>query len=169
MVGTVVSNSGMDLFARDNGLKFYRAAVGDRNVLEMMLETGCNVGGESSGHLIFSDDTTTGDGQLTAIKFLNVLAASGKTTSELVRDIPRFPQVMPSYKLTGGALQRDAIMAHPKLHDEVARQQELLAGEGRVLVRPSGTEPIIRVLVEAKTVEHATQIAEYLINVIKSL
>ena len=169
MVGTVVSNSGMDLFARDNGLKFYRAAVGDRNVLEMMLETGCNVGGESSGHLIFSDDTTTGDGQLTAIKFLNVLAASGKTASELVRDIPRFPQVMPSYKLTGGALQRDAIMAHPKLHDEVARHQELLAGEGRVLIRPSGTEPIIRVLVEAKTVEHATDIAEYLINVIKSL
>ena len=169
MVGTVVSNSGMDVFARDNGFKFHRAAVGDRNVYEMMSETGCNIGGESSGHIIFSDDAKTGDGQLTAIKFLNVLAASGKTASELVCDIPRFPQVMPSYKLTGGAAQRDFIMAHPRLIDEVAQQQKLLAGEGRVLVRPSGTEPIIRVLVEAKTQELAMEKAEYLIDVIKSL
>jgi len=169
MVGTVVSNSGMDVFARNNGLKFHRAAVGDRNVLEMMWETGCNLGGESSGHLIFSDNATTGDGQLTAIKFLNVLIASGKSASELVVDIPRFPQVMPSYKLTGGTAQRDSIMAHPMLHDEIAKKQELLAGQGRVLVRPSGTEPIIRVLVEAKTEKIATETAEYLINVIKSL
>ena len=169
MVGTVVSNSGMDVFARDNGFKFHRAAVGDRNVLEMMQETGCNLGGESSGHLIFSDDATTGDGQLTAIKFLNVMIASGKAASELTVDIPSFPQVMPSYKLTGGATQRDAIMSHPQLHDEIARQQELLAGEGRVLVRPSGTEPIIRVLVEAKTQELAIETAEHLIQVIKSL
>ena len=169
IVGTVVSNSGMDVFARDNNLGFHRAQVGDRNVLEMMWETGCNIGGESSGHIIFSDDATTGDGQLTAIKFLNTLIASGKTVSELVSDIPSFPQVMPSYKLTGGAEERDAIMKNPKLHDEIARQQELLAGEGRVLIRPSGTEPLIRVLVEAKTKALATEKAEYLINFIKSL
>jgi len=169
MVGTVVSNSGMDVFARNNGFEFHRAAVGDRNVLDMMFETGCNIGGESSGHIIFSDDAKTGDGQLTAIKFLNVLIASGKTASELVSDIPRFPQVMPSYALTGGATQRDAIMSHPRLIDEVARQQELLAGEGRILVRPSGTELIIRVLVEAKTEKIANEKAEYLLNVIRSL
>ena len=168
-VGTVVSNSGMEIFAHNNGFIFHRSAVGDRNVLEMMLEIGCNLGGESSGHLIFSDDTTTGDGQLTAIKFLNVLISSGKTASELVADIPHFPQVMPSYKLTGGAVQRDAIMSHPRLHNEIAQKQKSLAGEGRVLVRPSGTEPIIRVLVEAKTQELATETAEYLINVIRSL
>ena len=169
VVGTVVSNSGMEVFAKDNGFAFHRAPVGDRNVLEMMWETGCNLGAESSGHVIFSDDATTGDGQLTAIRFLNVLTTSGKTVSELVSNIPRFPQVMPSYTLTGGTAQRDAIMAHPRLHNEIAKQQELLVGEGRVLIRPSGTEPIIRVLVEAKTETLASATAEYLIDVIRSL
>ena len=169
VVGTVVSNSGLNVFARKNGFEFHRAQVGDRNVLEMMWETGCNLGGESSGHIIFSDDATTGDGQLTAVKLLNVLFASGKTVSELVSDIPRYPQVMPSFRLTGGAEERDAIMSNPLLHKEIARQQVLLAGEGRVLVRPSGTEPLIRVLVEAKTVELASEKAENLINLMKTL
>jgi phosphoglucosamine mutase len=169
MVGTVVSNSGMDVFAYNNGLEFHRATVGDRNVREMMCKTGCNLGGESSGHIIFSDDAKTGDGQLTAVKFLNVLIASGKAASELAGDIPRFPQVMPGYRLTGGAVQRDSIMANPTLIKEISKQQELLAGEGRVLVRASGTEPIIRILVEAKTEELAAEKAEFLIGVIRSL
>ncbi|MDR0491798.1 MAG: phosphoglucosamine mutase [Oscillospiraceae bacterium] len=168
-VGTIVSNSGMDAFARKNGFKFHRAAVGDRNVLEMMWETGCNIGGESSGHLIFSDDATTGDGQLTAIKFLNLLLASGCSVSELVADIPSYPQVMPSFVLTGGAEQRDAIMSDPRLLEEIGRQQEILADEGRVLIRPSGTEPVIRVLVEAKTERLASEKAEFLVNLMKSL
>ena len=169
MVGTVVSNSGMEKFARDNGIVFHRAPVGDKNVLDTMRETGCNIGGESSGHLIFSDDATTGDGQLTAIKIMNIMIATGKTISELVKDIPSYPQVMPSYKLTGGPEERDAIMADPRLQKEISRQQGLLADEGRVLVRPSGTEPIIRVLVEAKTEVLASEVAGYLINTIKSL
>ena len=169
IVGTVNSNSGMNIFARDNGFEFYRAQTGDRNVLEMMLETGCNLGGESSGHIIFIDDATTGDGQLTAIKFLNVMLASGKRVSELVCGIPRYPQVMPSFMLTGGMEERDAIMTNPRLHDEIAKQQEQLAGEGRVLVRPSGTEPVIRVLVEARTEALATEKAEILINLMKML
>jgi len=169
VVGTVVSNSGMDVFAQTKNFEFYRAPVGDRNVLEMMRETGCNLGGESSGHIIFSDDATTGDGQLTAVKFLNVLISSGKTVSELVSDIPHYPQVMPGYKLTGGAEQRDAIMSNPRLLSEIARQEEILAGEGRILVRPSGTEPLIRVLVEAKTEALATEKAELLIDLIKNL
>ena len=169
IVGTVNSNSGMDIFAHNNGFTFHRAQTGDRNVLEMMREIGCNLGGESSGHIIFSDDATTGDGQLTAIKFLNALTASGKTVSELVGNIPRYPQVMPSYKLTGGAEERDAIMSSPILHEEIARQQEVLAGEGRVLIRPSGTEPVIRVLVEAKTEALAAEKAEYLIDLMRTL
>jgi len=168
-VGTIVSNSGMEVFARDNGLIFHRSDVGDRNVLEKMWDTGCNLGGESSGHLIFSNEATTGDGQLTAVMFLNLLIQSGKTVSELVRDIPRFPQVMPSYKLTGGPAQRDAIMEHPRLLSEIAKQQERLAGKGRVLIRPSGTEPIIRVLVEAKTEQQANKIAAHFINLMKML
>ena len=168
-VGTIVSNSGMEVFAQNNGLFFHRADVGDRNVLEKMWETGCNLGGESSGHVIFSDEATTGDGQLTAVKLLNLLKQSGKPVSELVRDIPRFPQVMPSYRLTGGATQRDAIMEHPRLKSEIAKQQERLAGKGRVLIRPSGTEPIIRVLVEAKTENQANKIARHFIDLMKTL
>jgi len=169
VVGTVVSNSGMDVFVQKCGFEFHRADVGDRHVLETMLETGCNLGGESSGHMIFLDDMTTGDGQLTAVKFLNVLAESGKTVSDLVGEIPRFPQVMPSYKLSGGAQERDAIMAHPRLLEEVKKHQELLKGEGRVLIRPSGTEAVIRVLVEAKTERRAAEIAEDFIDLMKSL
>jgi len=168
-VGTVVSNSGMEVFARTGGFVFHRADVGDRNVLEKMRETGCNLGGESSGHVIFLDDATTGDGQLTAVKLLNALSQSGRTVSELVRDIPRFPQVMPSYKLTGGAEQRDAIMAHPRLRSEIEKYEERLSGQGRVLIRPSGTEPIIRVLVEAKTEHHAAKIAKHFVDLMKSL
>ena len=168
-VGTIVSNSGMDVFAQNNGLNFYRSAVGDRNVLEKMWETGCNLGGESSGHIILTDDETTGDGQMTAVKFLDLLTQSGKTVSELVRNIPRFPQVMPSYKLTGGADQRDAIMKNPRLLSEIVKQQERLAGKGRILIRPSGTEPIIRVLVEAKTENQANKIAKHFLDLIKTL
>ena len=167
-VGTVVSNSGMEVFARNNGFKFHRSAVGDRNVLEKMWETGSNLGGESSGHVIFTDDATTGDGQLTAVKFLNALSRSGKAVSEIVRDIPRFPQVMPSFALTGGAAQRDAIMSNPRLHGEIEKYMEKLGGNGRVLIRPSGTEPIIRVLVEAKTERQANKIAKHFIELIKT-
>ena len=168
-IGTVVSNAGMEIFARDNDLIFHRSDVGDRNVLEMMLKKGCNLGGESSGHIIFKDEATSGDGQLTAIRFLNVLTASGKTVSELVSDIPRFPQVMPSFKLTGGTAQRDMIMSHPRLHEEIRKQEELLAGNGRILIRPSGTEPIIRVLVEAETVKISNGIANIFIDLMKDL
>jgi len=168
-IGTVVSNSGMDTFACEHGFTFHRAAVGDRNVLEMMIETGCNLGGESSGHILFTDDATTGDGQLTAIKFLNALIASGKTVSELVRGIPRYPQVMPSFKLSGGAAERDAIMSHPGLSEAIGVVEQELAGEGRVLIRPSGTEPIIRVLVEAKTEQLASEKALQLMEIMKSL
>jgi len=168
-VGTIVSNSGMDVYARSNGFMFHRAAVGDRNVLEMMWETGCNLGGESSGHLIFSDDATTGDGQLTAVKYLNVLGASGKTVSEFNGGIPSYPQVMPSFHLTGGTEQRDAIMNDSRILGEIDKQQELLAGEGRVLIRPSGTEPVIRVLVEAATEQSATEIANKFLKIMETI
>ena len=168
-VGTIVSNAGMNVFARENGLTFYQSAVGDRNVLDMMRETGCNLGGESSGHVIFSDMATTGDGQLTAVKFLNVLTTSGKTASELVSEIPRYPQVMPSYHLIGGTEQRDAIMSNPVLAEEIKKQEILLAGEGRILIRPSGTEPLIRVLVEAKTEALASEIAGYFVDLMGTL
>jgi phosphoglucosamine mutase len=168
-VGTVVSNAGMEIFARDNGYIFHRADVGDRNVLEMMKELGCNLGGESSGHVIFSDFMTTGDGQLTAVKFLNVLTKSEKKVSELVKNVPRLPQVMPSFELSGGAEQRERILSHPKLAEQIEKQEKLLQGNGRIFIRPSGTEPIIRVLVEAETQELSSQIAENILSCMKEL
>jgi phosphoglucosamine mutase len=168
-VGTVVSNAGMEIFARENDLTFHRSDVGDRNVLEKMKKLGCNLGGESSGHILFSDYVNTGDGQLTAIKFLDVLNNSGKTVSELVSDIPRLPQVMPSFKLSGGAAQRDMIMSHPGLKDEIKKQEALLNGFGRIHIRPSGTEPIIRVLVEAKTEKLSAEIAQNILELMKTL
>jgi len=168
-VGTIVSNAGMDIFARENGFTFHRSDVGDWNVLEMMHKLNCNLGGESSGHIIFSDHITCGDGQLTAIMFLNVLTATGKTVSELVKDIPRLPQVMPSFRLTGGAEQRDRIMSSPKLAEEIKKQETALKGKGRINVRPSGTEPIIRVLVEAKTEALSMKIANNILDFISTL
>ena len=168
-VGTIVSNAGMDIFARENGFTFHRSDVGDWNVLMLMHKLNCNLGGESSGHIIFTDYITCGDGQLTAIKFLNVLTESGKTVSELVSDIPRLPQVMPSFKLTGGAEQRDRIMSHPGLTEEINRQEALLDGKGRINIRPSGTEAIIRVLVEAETLEKSNNVAQELIDFLGTL
>jgi len=168
-VGTIVSNAGMDIFAKDNDFTFHRSDVGDRNVLDLMHKLNCNLGGESSGHVIFSDLMTCGDGQLTAIKFLNVLTASGKTVSELVADIPRLPQVMPSFKLTGGDEQRDMIMSHPLLKEEIEKQEAKLKGKGRINVRPSGTEPIIRVLVEAKTEALSLKVANIIIDLMGTL
>ena len=168
-VGTIVSNAGMDIFARENDFTFHRSDVGDRNVLELMHKLNCNLGGESSGHIIFSDHMTCGDGQLTAVKFLNVLIASGKTVSELVNDIPRLPQVMPSFKLTGGSEQRDYIMKHPKLAEEIKKQETALNKKGRINVRPSGTEPIIRVLVEAETEEKSLKVANGIIDFMSKL
>ena len=168
-VGTIVSNAGMDIFARENGFTFHRSDVGDWNVLELMHKLNCNLGGESSGHIIFTDHLTCGDGQLTAIKFLNVLTASGRTVSELVRDIPRLPQVMPSFRLTGGSMQRDRIMSHPKLAEEIKRQEAQLEGKGRINIRPSGTEAIIRVLVEAETEEKSQEIAQELLEFLETL
>jgi len=168
-VGTIVSNAGMDIFAKENDFTFHRSDVGDWNVLSLMHKLNCNLGGESSGHIIFADHMTCGDGQLTAIKFLNVLTASGKTVSELVSDIPRLPQVMPSFTLTGGSEQRDKIMSHPKLKEEIKKQEKNLSGIGRINIRPSGTEPIIRVLVEAETEEKSWSIANDLIDFISEL
>ena len=168
-VGTIVSNAGMDIFAQENGFTFHRSDVGDRNVLELMHKLNCNLGGESSGHIIFADHLTSGDGQLTAIKFLNVLIASGKTVSELVGDIPQLPQVMPSFKLTGGSEQRDYIMSHPKLSEELQNIEKVLEGKGRINVRPSGTEPIIRVLVEAETKVLSNEIAQKILDLMGTL
>jgi phosphoglucosamine mutase len=138
-------------------------------VLEMMKKQGCNLGGEQSGHIIFLDDATTGDGQLAAVKFLSVVAGSGLKVSELTKNVPQYPQVLKNLPITGGNAAKDAIMSSAALMKAVQVEEAGLRGDGRILVRPSGTEALIRVMVEAKTEKTACDVAERLINMIKSL
>ena len=169
IVATVMSNMGFHEFGRSNGINIMCANVGDRNVLEMMQKNGCNLGGEQSGHIIFLDDATTGDGQLAAVKILSILSDTGKKVSELTGEVPQYPQVLLNQKIDGGNDAKNAIMSNPKLKDAIAQAENKLKNSGRILIRPSGTEALIRVMVEAKTHDHAVEIAEGLVNLIKML
>jgi phosphoglucosamine mutase len=167
IVATVMSNMGLHEFGRNSGIDILCANVGDRNVLAMMQEKGCSLGGEQSGHIIFLDDATTGDGQLAAVKILSIVAASGKTVSELVDGVPQSPQVLLHCPIAGGNEAKARIMADPALQKAIADEQETLGDSGRILVRPSGTEALIRVMVEAKSQQTAQTCAERLFNLIK--
>ena len=168
-VVTAMSNHGLFRYARENGITLETSGSGDRYILERMLEGGYKLGGEQSGHTIFTDFSTTGDGQLTALQFLDVLSRSGKKASELASVCPQYPQVLLNVPVSHERGVKDAIMASDALAAAVALQEEKLSGEGRVLVRPSGTEALIRVMVEAKTEQIALLAAENLVNVIKML
>jgi len=147
-VATVMSNLGLYEWADNVGLKILRAPVGDRYVLEEMRKHGCLLGGEQSGHVIFARHSTTGDGQLTALKLLNVLADSGLPLSELHREIPKYPQVLQNVIIDEG--HKAHLMEHPSVLAAVEKAQKQLGGKGRILVRPSGTEALIRVMAEGR-------------------
>ena len=169
IVATVMSNIGFHEFAGKNGLELLCAAVGDRNVLEMMRKRGCNIGGEQSGHIIFLDYATTGDGQLAAVKFLSVVSMSGKKVSELIADVPQYPQILKNMPVDGGNEAKEALMESVALQQAIQQEETKLAGTGRILIRPSGTEALIRVMVEAKTEQLAAEVADSLIELIKTL
>ena len=169
VVATVMSNLGFHEFCRNNDINVVCTGVGDRFVLEKMLECGYCIGGEQSGHTIFSDIETTGDGEVTALQFLQVLSRSGMKASELVADCPTYPQVLVNVAVPHSGGVKEKIMAAPELWEAVKREEEALAGAGRVLVRASGTEALIRVMVEAKTIELAQEVTDKLVNFIKTL
>lgn len=169
IVGTVMSNLGLHEFCNKNNIRLICTPVGDRHVLEKMLEFGYRIGGEQSGHTIFTDYATTGDGQLTALQFLRILSRSGKKASELAAVCPSYPQVLINVQLDNKAGLKEAVMNSDELRDAVRKEEEALGGEGRILVRPSGTEPLIRVMVEAKTNELAQESAQRVVDVVKSL
>ncbi len=168
VVATVMSNLGFHVYAQEHGMKLECTDVGDRNVLERMVERGYTLGGEQSGHMIFLDHATTGDGQLTALKILALLKESGKKASEVFSACPRYPQVLINIPVADNDVKK-AAMASPLLAQAVQREEEALAGEGRVLVRPSGTEALMRVMVEAKTQEKARETAQRLADLIPNL
>ena len=168
VVATVMSNLGLHVFCRERGMQLLCTDVGDRNVLEKMEECGYVLGGEQSGHMIFRRYATTGDGQLTALQLLALLHRSGKNASGLVADCKRYPQLLVNVAVADKAKKAE-IMANAELKAAIAQQEARLAGDGRILVRPSGTEALIRIMVEAKDEETAQSCAHELANLIKTI
>ena len=168
VVATVMSNLGLHLYTKEQGMHLECTDVGDRNVLERMLEKGYVLGGEQSGHMIFLEHATTGDGQLTALQMLALLKESGKKASELFGACPRYPQVLINIPVADNDVKK-AVMASPLLAQAIQREEAGLNGEGRVLVRPSGTEALMRVMVEAKTEETARATAQRLADLVAGL
>ncbi|MFN6955540.1 MAG: phosphoglucosamine mutase [Acetobacteraceae bacterium] len=145
VVATVMSNLGLERFLAGLGLGLHRTRVGDRYVGERMREAGCNVGGEQSGHIILSDHGTTGDGLVAALQVLALLAETRRPASELCRRFAPLPQMLRNVRFAG-----ESPLGHARVQDAVAEAEARLAGRGRVLIRASGTEPLIRVMAEAE-------------------
>jgi len=168
VVGTVMSNLGLHVYTKEQGMKLECTSVGDRNVLERMLEKGYAIGGEQSGHTIFLEYATTGDGELTALQILALLKESGKKASELFGACPRYPQTLINIPVADNDVKK-AIMASPLLAQAIQREEAALGDSGRVLIRPSGTEALMRVMVEAATEEVAQVTARRLADLIAGL
>ncbi len=158
VVSTVMANLGFRKAMDAAGITNIAAKVGDRYVLEEMRRTGAVLGGEQSGHIIFGEHATTGDGILTAIEFLSLAAKSGRTVGELASCMRRYPQVLLNVRVP----DLRGLDAATDIWDAVAAAEAGLADRGRILVRPSGTEPLVRVMVEAETQEEASSVAESL-------
>lgn len=163
-VVTVMSNLGFFKFAKNNGIHTEKTKVGDRYVLENMIEHGFNIGGEQSGHIIFLDHATTGDGELTAVKVMTVLKQSGETMSHIASVMDVFPQILVNLTADDSAKKRYG--ESEEIREHIEKKDAALGDDGRILVRSSGTEPLIRVMVEGKNQtqinEIANEIAEYI-------
>ncbi|MDF2523840.1 MAG: phosphoglucosamine mutase [Clostridiales bacterium] len=165
IVATVMSNLGFDIMARQEGLNIAKTKVGDRYVLEEMIEKGYILGGEQSGHVIFLEHNTTGDGLLTALQLLRVMKTSGKKLSELAAVMQILPQILKNARVSNENKNN-------YLDDEVIAKmckdlEDEFHGEGRVLIRPSGTEPLVRVMIEGKDQKYITERAVELVKVIE--
>ena len=168
IVGTVMTNEGLRRYAKEQELNLECTDVGDRNVLERMLEKGYALGGEQSGHMIFRKHATTGDGQLTALQILALLKESGKKASEVFGACPRYPQSLVNVPVADNDVKK-SVMASTELAQAIQAVEEKLAETGRVLVRPSGTEALMRVMVEAQTEDAARSAAEELASLIRKM
>ena len=167
-VATVMSNIGLHNYAKEHGYKVLCADVGDKNVKELMVKEDMVLGGEQSGHIIFRDHMPTGDGQLTALHFLSIVSKYGTPVSSLVGEIKKYPQVLINVPGPYSAQDKAALIASDTVQKAVAQETEQLGDSGRILVRPSGTEALLRVMVEAAQEETAQQVAERLAKVIEN-
>jgi len=164
VVVTVMANTGFRKAMREHGIRMVETPVGDRYVLEAMLREDANLGGEQSGHVIFTDFATTGDGLITALRFLALASTSGKKLSQLNQVIDRYPQVLLNVKVSGSRKLEDSALVKAAI-DEASSK---LGEAGRVLVRASGTEPLVRVMVEAAEQAEATSHAERIADVVRT-
>lgn len=165
-VVTVMSNLGFHDFMRENGMNTVCAKVGDRYVLEEMQRGGYNIGGEQSGHIIMLDHATTGDGQLTAAMLIKVMQETGKSLSQLCGDIKDYPQLLVNVKI--GAHAKGRWDKTPAITERIALAQAQLGTQGRVLVRESGTEPLVRVMVEGKDMALVKSLADSIADEVRN-
>jgi phosphoglucosamine mutase len=162
VVGTVMSNLGLERALQRRNIEFQRAAVGDRYVLEALKQGGGVIGGETSGHMIVLDQTTTGDGLITALQVLAVMKRTGRKLSDLVAGMPKYPQIMLNVR-TEQRLDPDA---SPQIRKALSAALDELADSGRIVLRASGTEPVVRVMVEGQDEAQINSVAERLAAVV---
>ena len=165
IVATVMSNLGLKKYCKDNDMQFVQTNVGDRYVLENMLENGYNLGGEQSGHIIFLDYNPTGDGILTSLMLIEILLKSKKKASELASKITIYPQVLVNAKVPSD--KKYAYKEDEVIKAAIEKIEEEFSGNGRVLIRPSGTEPLVRVMIEGENQEILDQRAHELAKLIE--
>lgn len=165
VVGTIMSNLGLSVMGSKYGINVEQANVGDRYVIEKMLEGGYCLGGEQSGHIIFHDYNTTGDGIVTAIQLLTVLKERGIKASELAKVMDVFPQVLVNARVKNE--YKTSYMENTEVREAVIELEKKFKGQGRVLIRPSGTEPLVRVMIEGKNIEQMQEDAKKLAAVIE--
>lgn len=164
IVGTVMSNMGLDIFANKNNIRLEKTAVGDRYVLENMLENGYSLGGEKSGHVIFLEYNTTGDGLLTALQLLRAKAIEKKEMSVLAKDMKNLPQVLVNIRVDND--KKDLYKTDQDIINEIKKADQALNGRGRTLIRASGTEPLIRVMLEG---ENEAEIDGFALSIAKAI
>lgn len=165
VVGTLMSNHGLKLAFDSLSIPFERARVGDRYVIESMRKNGWKLGGESSGHIVCSDLTSTGDGIVAALQVLKAMSETGKSLAELTAGMSKLPQVMINVRMR----EKVAVVDLPEIRAAVADAEAALAGNGRVLLRPSGTEPLIRVMVEGVDTELVHRLASQVADAVKKV
>jgi len=165
VVGTIMTNMGFNRFCDDNEIKFAATKVGDRYVLEEMLQEGYNFGGEQSGHLIFRDFASTGDGELTAAQLLSIVHRRNANLSSLATLMARYPQVMVNVQVSPEGKLRFYTDAAVK--EAIEKAKAKLGEKGRIVVRPSGTEPLLRVMIEGEDSEYITVLANSVADVVR--
>ncbi len=163
VVSTVMSNFGFEEYLRKNGIRLIRTKVGDRYVVEEMIRGGYNLGGEQSGHIIFLDHNSTGDGPLTAVQVLHFMKQKGTPLSRLASEIKLYPQVLINVDVE----RKYDIKTTPQIQESIKAAEKKLSGKGRILVRPSGTEPKIRIMLEGRDLKLITQLGKNIAKVIK--